>query len=138
MFLGASSSFAVIYKVDEWVKESAGDTVVCFSDMHCDKGNQKITDKQRADIIAKAKKQKAFVIVEDYDVVDDGSGLLQEKHKTMRACSTAAERYYKKNLADFIVDVSPLRGLMQACNAERILCSNVEFRQYVYNAKDME
>lgn len=140
MLLGASSAFAVIYQIEEWVKETDANkpTVICFSDLHNDYGNQKITDKQRTDIIAQARKQKAHVIVEDGYVVDDGIGVLQNKHAIVAGVEGLILRDCKRDFAHFIIDASPLCGLIQACKAQGVSHSNVEFRQYLYNEQDME
>lgn len=142
VLLGASSTSAVIHKIDEWVKESADgkdeSTVILFSDLFYDKADQKRTDKQQQDIIDAAKAHNAFVIAEDYYVVDDGNNILQSSHNAFVRYEEACFNDLKKKLPEFIIDATPLCGLIDACKAQQITCSNVEFRQHLYDHHDVE
>ncbi|MFI5332701.1 MAG: hypothetical protein ACHQVS_01220 [Candidatus Babeliales bacterium] len=130
MLLGASSTHAVFYKLEEWDKDAADgkDIVICLSDMHGDYENQKITDKQREDIIVAAQDRQATLIVED---LYECSGVLRESVEASNAQEEPLKRQMRERSGNSCIPISPLMGITKACNNRSIKCINVEFRHYL-------
>lgn len=121
--------YASIYEISRWHKKENGQDRYLYrlSDSHVDYGNQRISDKQRADIVAVAKKNNAYVIVEDaHDYRGDQEQIKQTVEIDMRA-----HRDFRTQLSDQILyPLTPLLGLTNACALENLKVHNIEFRYY--------